>query len=306
VMTAVAVPHIVNDAVELTRLMADDAEVEVRIAIDRHSDVLVNADRQRLLQVLLNLLSNAVKYNHPGGQVDVSCHESAPGRLRLIVADTGRGIRAEDGDRVFTPFDRLGAEGSGVEGTGVGLALSQHLVQRMGGRIGFESVPEVGSSFFVELDSATETAEVLPDAGLAPGWSEGVPPADVGGVFRVLLMEDDVANLDLVERVLSRRPGVELLAAMQGTLGIELAREHLPDLILVDLHLPDMDATAVLDRLGDDAATAGIPVAVVGSDAAAHEVRRLLGRGVVGFLTKPFDVRALQSLVDAVRSARIG
>jgi PAS domain S-box-containing protein len=306
VMTAVSIPGIVNDAVELTGLMAGDAEVEVRVDIDPESDVLIDADRQRLLQVLLNLLSNAVKYNQPGGQVTVSCHSSAPGRVRIVVADTGQGIRPEDVDRVFIPFDRLGAEQSGVEGTGVGLALSQHLVQRMGGQIGFKSVPEVGSSFFVELGVATQSVEVVHDPTLALGWSEGDPATDVSGVFRVLLMEDDIANLDLVERVLSRRPGVELLAALHGGLGIELAREHMPDLILVDLHLPDMPGTTVLDRLGDDPATAAIPVAVVGSDAAAHEVRQLLGRGVVGFLTKPFDVRALLSLIDAVRSSRVG
>jgi PAS domain S-box-containing protein len=304
-MTAVPVPDIVNDAVELTRLMAEDAEVSIRVAIDPRSGVLISADRQRLLQVLLNLVSNAVKYNRPGGRVDISCHEPALGRVRLVVADTGLGIRAEDVDRVFTPFDRLGAEQSGVEGTGVGLALSQHLVQRMGGRIGFESVPDVGSSFFVELATASDTLDVLPDAPHALGWSNCAPTAEEGGVFRVLLMEDDVANLDLVERVLSRRPGVELLAAMHGGLGIELAREHMPDLILVDLHLPDMPGTAVLDQLGEDPTTAAIPVAVVGSDAAAHEVRQLLGRGVVGFLTKPFDVHALLSLLDAVRSARV-
>jgi PAS domain S-box-containing protein len=305
-MTAVSVADIVNDAVELTRLMADGAGVSMRVGIDPHSRVAIQADRQRLLQVLLNLLSNAVKYNHPGGRVDVVCYDSAPGKVRLVVADTGRGIHPEDGDRVFTPFDRLGAEQTGVEGTGVGLALSQHLVQRMGGRIGFESVPDIGSSFFVELAGATQSSEALPDVGLALGWSEAAPGADVGGVFRVLLMEDDVSNIDLVERVLSRRPGVELLAALHGGLGIELAHEHMPDLILVDLHLPDMHGTEVLDRLAEDPATAPIPVAVVGSDAAAHEVRQLLGRGVVGFLTKPFDVRALLSLVDAVRSARVG
>jgi CheY-like chemotaxis protein len=304
-MSAVPVAVIVNDAVELTRLMAESAEVLVRIAIDPDSDVLVEADRQRLLQVLLNLLSNAVKYNRAGGHVDVSCHQGVPGRVRIVVADTGRGIRPEDADRVFTPFDRLGAEQSGVEGTGVGLALSQHLVQRMGGRIGFESVPDVGSSFFIELAIASERHEVLSEATSSLGWSAGVHHSDLGGAFRVLLMEDDVANLDLVERVLARRPGVELLAALHGGLGIELAREHMPDLILVDLHLPDMHGTTVLDRLAEDPATAAIPVAVVGSDAAAHEVRQLLGRGVVGFLTKPFDVRALLSLVDAVRSARV-
>jgi len=305
-MTAVSVPEIAHDAVELTRHMADSAEVAVQLAIDPGSDVRISADRQRLLQVLLNLLSNAVKYNRPGGRVDVSCDASSPDRVRLVVADNGRGIRSEDVDRVFTAFDRLGAEQSEVEGTGVGLALSQHLVQRMGGQIGFESVPDVGSTFFIELAGATEAPEVLPDAGLALGWSGGDVATDAGGSFRVLLMEDDVANLDLVERVLSRRQGVELMAAMHGGLGIELAREHLPDLILVDLHLPDMLGTEVLDRLAEDLATAAIPVAVVGSDAAAHEVRQLLGRGVVGFLTKPFDVRALLSLVDAVRAARVG
>jgi PAS domain S-box-containing protein len=301
-MTAVAVPEIVNDAVELTRPMADGAEVAVRVTVGRGRDLLVHADRQRLLQVLLNLLSNAVKYNRPGGWVEVACHEGAAGHLRLVVTDNGRGIGAEDVGRVFTPFDRLGAELTGVEGTGVGLALSQHLVQRMGGRMGFESLVGMGSSFFVELATATDEPEVESDAPVA-GWSGGIV-ADDDGAFRVLLMEDDLANVELVERVLARRPGIELLAAMHGSLGVELAREHMPDLILVDLHLPDMPGTAVLDRLSEDPTTAGIPVAVVGGDAAAHEVRQLLGRGVVGFLTKPFDVRALLSLVDAVRSTR--
>lgn len=305
-MTAVPATAVVTDAVELTRLMADDAGISVRITIDPETDIVLRADRQRLLQVLLNLLSNAVKYNRPGGEVDVSCYPSDPGRVRLVVTDTGQGISPADDARVFTPFDRLGAEQSGIEGTGVGLALSQHLVERMGGQIGFESIPGIGSTFFVELATATESPDDLPDAGSALGWSQAHAGAAMGGSFRVLLMEDDMANLDLVERVLSRRPGVELLAAMHGGHGIELAREHRPDLILVDLHLPDMPGTTVLDRLGEDPATASIPVAVVGSDAAAHEVRQLLGRGVVGFLTKPFDVRALLSLVDAVRSARVG
>ncbi|HXQ61448.1 MAG TPA: PAS domain S-box protein [Acidimicrobiales bacterium] len=304
-MASVSVADIVNDAVELTRPMAQAAEVSVRVAIDPGSAVRVRADRQRLLQVLLNLLSNAVKYNHPDGHVDVACHQSAPGRVRLVVADSGRGIRPEDVDRVFTPFDRLGAEQSGIQGTGVGLALSQQLVQRMGGRIGFESNPDVGSLFFVELSIATGAAEVRPESGPALGWPERVSAMTGGRPFRVLLMEDDAASLDLVERVLARRPGIELLATMHGSLGVELAREHRPDLILVDLHLSDMPGMVVLDRLGADEATSVIPVAVVGSDAAAHEVRQLLGRGVVGFLAKPFDVRALLSLVDAVRTARV-
>jgi DNA-binding response OmpR family regulator len=117
-------------------------------------------------------------------------------------------------------------------------------------------------------------------------------------------VEDNLTTLDLLERVLSRRPGTEILAAMQGGLGADLAREHRPDLILLDLQLPDMPGNAVLDRLEEDAASAGIPVAVVGSDAPAQQVRRLLDRGVIGFLAKPIDVRGLLSLVDAVRAAR--
>ncbi|MGH9016987.1 MAG: PAS domain S-box protein [Acidimicrobiales bacterium] len=305
-ITAVPVAGIVDDAVELTRLMAESAGVEVTVAVAPDTPAAVRADRQRLLQVLLNLLSNAVKYNRPGGHVDLSCRPGDPGTVRVVVVDSGLGINAADAQRVFIPFDRLGAEQSGVEGTGVGLALSQHLVQGMGGRIGFSSEAGLGSTFFVELPTADGAADEIPDGTPALGWSTGAPDADLSGVFRVLLMEDDVANLDLVERVLSRRPGVELLAALHGGLGIELAREHMPDLILVDLHLPDMPGLDVLDRLSDDPATSAIPVAMVGSDAPAPQVRQLLGRGVVGFLAKPFDVRALLSLVDAVRSSRVG
>jgi CheY-like chemotaxis protein len=226
------------------------------------------------------------------------------------VADTGRGIRAEDLDRVFVPFDRLGVEQTGVEGTGVGLALSKHLCEGMGGSIGFESVPDVGSTFFIDLPAGQISAPVGSPGDVA-GGTEGavvrvgdpVPPGP-GGAFRVLLVENNLTTLDLVERVLSRRPGTEVLAAMQGGLGADLAREHLPDLILLDLELPDMAGGDVLDRLAEDPATAGIAVAVVGTDAPATVVRQLLGRGVVGFLAKPIDVRGLLSLVDAVRAAR--
>jgi PAS domain S-box-containing protein len=301
-MTGVPVADVIRDAVELTRPMADLAEVSVRVATGPGRPELVRADRQRLLQVLLNLLSNAVKYNHAGGRVEVSWDERSPGRVGLVVTDTGRGIGPDDAHRVFTPFDRLGAERSGVEGTGVGLALSEHLVERMGGRIGFESSPGLGSSFFIELEAATESVDHQRPFGTVD-WTEGVEPVD-DGAFRVLLLEHDPANIDLVERVLARRSGVELLTAVNGRLGIELAATEHPDLILVELHLPDMPGTAVLEALARDLATAAIPVAVVASDASAHEVRRLLGQGVVGFLTKPFDVHALLALVDAVRSAR--
>lgn len=292
----VLVWDVVSDAVDLIRPVADRADVAVRIAAEPGDGSAVLADRQRLLQVLLNLVSNAVKYNRPGGRVDISCASAPGGRLRIAVADTGRGIRADDMDRVFEPFDRLGAEQSGVEGTGVGLSLSRHLAEKMGGSLEVESVPDVGSTFFVDLPVAVVSDNVRSDRSAAAGPGSA-------GAFRVLLVESNLPSLELVERVLARRPGVVVLGAMHGRMGLELAREHHPDLILIDLQLPDMPGAALLDRLGEDVVTAGIPVAVLSSEESPHQVRRLLGRGVAGHVAKPIDVRALLSLVDAVRAA---
>ncbi|HUC38365.1 MAG TPA: PAS domain-containing sensor histidine kinase [Acidimicrobiales bacterium] len=158
-MLAVPIAEIVREAVDLTRALAGRTGVSMHVGIGE--GFAVRADPQRLRQVLLNLLSNAVKYNHPGGRVDVTCEPAGPGRLRVSVADTGRGVRPEDVERVFEPFDRLGAEQSGPEGTGVGLSLSRQLVEHMGGKLGFTSVHKVGSTFFVELDEAVELAEAV-------------------------------------------------------------------------------------------------------------------------------------------------
>jgi PAS domain S-box-containing protein len=291
----VLVWDVVSDAVDLIRPAAHRADIAVRIAAEPGDAAAVLADRQRLLQVLLNLVSNAVKYNRPGGRVDISYTSAPGGRLRLAVADTGRGIRPDDMGRVFEPFDRLGAEQSGVEGTGVGLSLSRNLVEKMGGSLEVESVPDVGSTFFVELPVAVVADPAHRERSAAGGVAVST--------FRVLLVEPNLPSLELVERVLARRPGVVVLGAMQGRLALELAREHHPDLVLLDLHLPDMPAAALLERLGEDPTTAGLPVAVLNSNETTHQMRRLLGRGVAGQLSKPIDVRALLSLVDAVRAA---
>ena len=299
---AVLAADVVAEAVEASRPVAERAEVVVQSSIDPDECPAVLADRQRLLQVLVSLISNAVKYNRPGGHVDLSCQAAPGGRVRLSVADTGRGIRPEDLERVFEPFDRLGAEQSGVEGTGVGLALVKHLVERMKGTITVESVPQVGSTFSVELPMAVVPEGARPGAQRrsGSGVESGSSPA---AAFRVLLVEEDLSSRELVDRVLARRPGVELLAARDGNRALELARQHRPDLILLDLQLPDMPGSAVLDLLGEEPTCASIPVAVLSAEAGVGQVRRLLGRGVAGQLTKPIDVRALLSLVDAARAA---
>ena len=394
-LVPVAVDEIVSEALELTNPIAARAEVVIRSVVDPRDGYVVTADRQRLMQVLLNLLSNAVKYNEPGGRVDVSCGPSDLGRLRLAVADTGRGIRVEDLDRVFVPFDRLGLEHTGIEGSGVGLALSQHLCQRMGGELGVESVPEVGSTFVVELPTS-EPADphgrsVRGEAGdwdrerdrgrewkwdrewghgrqwqrdrhrkrkrqrqpprhghrgqrhrarrgsgrpgprdqRGPGPPDrrGTSPLDGRGRRRhvrrrprhrrrsrlVPRSRPDVpgpAGREQPDHPRSRGAGPVPAARHRGPGGHagrprcgsrpRARARHDPARPLAAGH----DRQRGLDRLAEDPATADIPVAVVGADAPAQHVRQLLGRGVIGFLAKPIDVRGLLALVDAVRAAR--
>ena len=294
---AVFLSEVVAEAVMLNRPAAERAEVVVQSTIDLDEGPAVLADRQRLLQVTNSLVSNAVKYNRPGGRVDISCQSTPSGRVRLAVADTGQGIRPGDMARVFEPFDRLGVEQSGVEGTGVGLALAKNLVERMHGSLEVESVPEVGSTFFVELPQA-----IMADRPQA-GSARRTTTAGSAAMFQLLLIEEGLESLDLVERVVARRPGVLVLAAVNGRMAIDLAREHHPDLVLLDLDLPDMEASALLEQLGSDPATSSTPVAVLGSESSNGRVRRLLGRGVAGQLAKPVEARALLSLVDAARAA---
>jgi CheY-like chemotaxis protein len=272
----------------------------------------VRADRQRLRQVLLNLGSNAVKYNEAGGTVAFTVEEAPQHRVRISVRDTGPGIPLEQQDMLFVPFSRLGAEHSGVEGTGVGLALSKQLVEVMGGTIGVDSAPGQGSTFWVELAAADHvlTAE---DAG-ASASAEGrdrVPPqpgevavagAGADGEVRttlvVLQVEDDDSNASLVSLVLARRPQVRLLSAAQARLGLELARRHRPDLLLLDLHLPDLPGDELLHRARAMPELADTKIVVVSADATPQRIRRMLDLGVDGYLTKPLDVGALLQVID--------
>ena len=214
--------------------------------------------------------------------------------MRFSVADTGPGIAAADLERLFQPFERLDAAATGVEGTGLGLALSRSLTENMGGRITVTSTPGAGSVFSVELP-ATDPV-VISEA--LPGHD---PIAEVRSYDRprkVLYVEDLVANVRLVEEVLKRRPQVHLIAAMFGSMALELAHEHRPDLVLLDVHLPDMTGDEVLRRLRADAATRAIPVVVLSADATERQQRVLRAAGADAYLTKPVHVRRLLEVVD--------
>ena len=290
----VPVAAVVVDALDLARPLAEDRHIALvgdlgAIPATTH----VRADRQRLMQVLLNLLSNGVKYNEPGGRVTVSARLEGD-VVALAVADTGPGIDPHDAERVFRPFDRLGAERTSVQGTGVGLTLSKHLVEQMGGSIVLASEPGRGATFTVTLPVTSPEVQARAPRRRRSAARRG------DGVLRVLHIEDNLANLELVDQVLSRSGTVDLRAAMFGGLGLELAREERPDLVLLDLHLPDMSGTDVLERLRQDPATATVPVVVVSADATPEQVRGLRDKGVLAYLTKPVDVQELLAVVDRV------
>jgi signal transduction histidine kinase/CheY-like chemotaxis protein/HAMP domain-containing protein len=295
------------EPVALDALCREAAEsVRAQVAGRKHAfrfecptePVIVTGDRGRLLQVLLNLLSNGVKYTPRGGTVTVSCDAETADRLRVRVRDTGPGIAPEMLARLFTPFDRLGAEATGVEGTGLGLTLSRHLMEAMGGALRVDSQVGVGSTFSVELPVAATPLEALPRP-----WADA--PAAAGPTAAVILyIEDNLSNLRLVERILARRPGVRLLSAMQGRVGIDLAREHRPDLILLDQHLPDVAGDEVLRALRADARTHEIPVVMLSADANPRQIQRLREAGARDYLTKPLDVKRFLALVDGTLGER--
>ncbi len=257
----------------------------------------VQADRKRFKQVLLNLLSNAIKYSLPGSRVIVRCRPTPPWQVHLSVQDFGTGIAADKLARLFVAFDRLGAEDSTVQGTGLGLALTKHLVEAMGGQIGVESTPGKGSVFWVRLpqaqrplvdESSAPPARAAGTSGDEPAAPE--PAMAAGRAFTVLYIEDNPSNLSLVEYVLAQHPQVRLLAAMRGAEGVETARRELPDMVLLDLHLPDMTGWDVLDALQRDERTRAIPVAGISADATRGTIARLLDAGACAYLSKPLNV----------------
>jgi len=270
--------------------------VTIELEVDGPSTAL--ADRQRVLQVALHLLSNAVKYNHEGGLVQVHVSTIDGSRLRVGVRDSGTGIASGDVERLFTTFDRLDAEQRGIEGTGVGLALSKGLVELMGGSMGLMTEPVPGSTFWFELPAAEE--RILGEASIATGSDSRPLPTPIV----VLYIEDNPASRILVETMLTtHHEGVTALSAGRGRLGLEMARHHRPDLILLDRHLPEMDGAEILAAIRADDELRETVVTVISADANPAQIEHMLALGADHYLTKPFDLSDLSAIVDAVASA---
>lgn len=292
----VLVADLIADAVKLIRPLGAPQAIHVIHDRGGDRDCYVLADRQRIKQALLNLLSNAIKYNRPRGTVVVRCEQSSPLVAAITVQDTGFGIAEDAMARLFVPFERLGAESTTIEGTGIGLALTKRLVEAMSGTLAVASEVGKGSTFSINLPVAEGPVDRYERLHSANRNDAEPPP---GRTAKLLLIEDNLANVQLIEHVLAAtRPDIEVVPSMYGGLGLELAREHSPYLVVLDLHLPDMSGEQVLQRLRDDPATASIPVVVASADATPGQVARLMAAGAAAYVTKPLDVKQFIGLLD--------
>ncbi|MDQ6799729.1 MAG: PAS domain S-box protein [Acidobacteriota bacterium] len=257
--------------------------------------VCVHADRTRLKQVIINLLSNAIKYNAMGGTVVVACSaEDASGRVRITVTDTGAGLSSEQIGQLFQPFNRLGQQSNAEQGTGIGLVVSKRLMELMNGLVGVESKVGTGSVFWIELNSTAQLPVPKHD------HAEVTPALLPGAALRTLLyVEDNPANLKLVERLIARRPDLHLLTAIDGTTGVELARSAKPEVILMDINLPGISGIEALMILRADPTTAHIPVIALSANAVPRDVQKGLDAGFFRYLTKPIKVGELMDTLSA-------
>jgi signal transduction histidine kinase/ActR/RegA family two-component response regulator len=299
----VCVADALTEALDLMRPLATERSIQLIADMELNAKVYLLADRQRFKQALLNLLTNAVKYTPESGRVTVSCDSNGNEWVRIYFTDTGPGIPADKLERLFTPFERLGAEQSKVEGTGLGLALSQRLMHAMGGSIGVESTVGKGSTFSLELP---RTKSPLPKRSIDKKDGDRRGERSKSANRKILYIEDNLPNLTLIEQMLHERPEIELLTAMQGKVGLDLARRHSPDLILLDVHLPDLDGREVISELKSSETTRDIPVVVISADATTCQIKRLMTAGAGTYLTKPLDVGEFFRVLDKVTPANNG
>ncbi len=289
---------------EDVRALIEPLAAKARIALDMPAptaDMTARADYTRTKQALINLMSNAVKYNFEGGRITVRAEQGPHGLIRVSVADTGPGIPTGKQAELFKPFNRLGAEVTEIEGTGIGLALTKKLVEMMDGRIGFTSEIGVGSTFWFDLPAAGGKAPAAAPAGTAlAARAETLP--DVRGTL--LYVEDNPANLKLMEMIVARIPNLTMLTAHNAEMGLAIAADRKPDVVIMDINLPGMDGYAALKRLKADKATQKIPVVALSANATPHDIEKGEKAGFFRYLTKPVDVeRLLKTVNEAMESA---
>lgn len=294
-MESVALDGLFQETLAMTESLVKTRDI--RVIFPHCDDMHVHADRTRLKQVILNLVANAIKYNRPQGMVAVECQPDGDGRIRISVRDTGPGLDPAQLESLFQPFNRLGQESGTEEGTGIGLVVTKRLVELMGGDIGVSSSPGIGSIFWISLKAAEKSDARPPAAALAR--SEGIkhsfdsPPS-------LLYVEDNPANLKLVEEILHFHTGLRMLSATTGEQGVAMAREQLPHVILMDMNLPGINGTQAQRILRNDPATAAIPVIALSANAMSRDVRTAMEAGFFRYITKPIKI---EELIDAINGA---
>ncbi len=278
--------------------MAKTHNITVRFPEDM-TKCYVNADKTRIKQVMINLLSNAIKYNRHEGAVTVSCEILAAHRIRVSVSDTGLGLTPALVEQLFQPFNRLGQETSDTEGNGIGLVVTKQLVELMGGVISVRSEVGIGSTFGFELPLLTESATPMQGVGDTIAMA---PTASTANVTQrtVLYVEDNPANMALVEHLIQRRNDLKLLTAVDGHLGVQMAQEHLPDLILMDINMPGINGLEALQLLRGNPQTAHIPIIAVSANANLHDIDKGLKAGFIRYLTKPIRINEFMDALDVV------
>lgn len=293
----VTVRGVIDQAIELVRPTAQGLGISIRVDMGPNEDVHVTADRQRLVQVLINVITNAAKYNRRDGRIEIRCLQLDGGRHRIEVEDTGPGIDEEGLNRLFVPFERLGNQQA--EGTGLGLSLSRRLMELMDGELFLLDTSSAGSTFAIDLHTAR--APSVEVSLIEPG--EAPLPHDVQRRMRLVYIEDNLSNLQLLERVFEKFGGIEFIPAMLASTGLQLVLDHLPDLVLLDLHLPDAHGIEVLEKLKANPMTSDIPVVILSADATESQVNRLRAAGAMSYLTKPIDLPLLFAELEKLKSS---
>jgi PAS domain S-box-containing protein len=286
-MEPVSLVEVMNECRAMVEPQGTQRAIDLKF-LPAESDHFVEADRTRMKQVLINLLSNAIKYNKPGGTVTLACTLVAPNSIRISVQDTGVGLTQEQLAQLFQPFNRLGKESGHEEGTGIGLVVTKRLVELMGGAIGVDSAVGVGSVFWI--DFSLTTAPSLASQHVEPSTLARAPVLANSPLQTLLYVEDNPANLVLIEQLVARRADLRMLSAADGQLGIEFARAHQPDVILMDINLPGISGAEAMKILRADPLTAHIPIIALSANAMPSDIANGLEAGFFSYLTKPIKI----------------